>query len=122
MTKFDLGKFYKTRDGRKAQIFMLDNGRGYMLGAIKSRDNMWSTCSWYTDGMFCSGKNEHDLNLVGEWREPLKRVMEVWIDPMNQIENHKYSLQLKLGINNWDVDKTDSCTIRTRITLEEVPE
>lgn len=119
--KFELGKFYKTRDGRKAQIFMLDNGAEIILGMVQNKDNIWFSNQWRTDGRIYHN-HETPNDLVGEWREPIKKVMEVWIDPMQPIENHKYSLQLKLGINNWDDDKTDSCTIRTRITLEEVPE
>jgi len=67
--KFEIGKFYKTRDGRKAQIFMLDNGAGYMLGAV-NKDGVWRYNTWDRNGLWaCS---EHLLDLISEWEEPKK--------------------------------------------------
>lgn len=118
---FTIGQFYKSRDGRKAQIFMLDNGRGYTLGAIKSRDNTWSTCSWYSDGMFRAGKMEHDLDLVGEWREPIKKVMEVYINKDKTRIELDYTSQMFV-VRLMSPNKTEYFDTKVRIDVTEVPE
>jgi hypothetical protein len=121
MTTYDLTKKYVTRNGRQARIFMLDNGRGYMLGAIKSRDDTWTTCSWCTDGRFCAGETKHDLDLIGEWREPRKCRHEIWIKPCT-IDDGQNNLWDLLGITQYDTAKSECCTIRAVVTMEEVPE
>ena len=83
--KFELGKMYKIRDGRKAQIFMLDNGTGCMLGAIQlsvtiksgsavhPEKSEWLAEAWNLDG--CKSRVNQvvfDGDIVSEWTEPKK--------------------------------------------------
>jgi len=69
--KFEIGKFYKTRDGRKAQIFMLDNGAGYMLGVGLHANGIWFFNQWRCDGTIYID-SDTPLDLISEWEEPKK--------------------------------------------------
>ena len=62
--KFESGKFYKTRDGHKAVVWMPDNGMGNMLGAIKGTDGIWGAYVW------CDDEKAGEYGLVSEWTEP----------------------------------------------------
>jgi hypothetical protein len=69
--KFEIGKFYKTRDGRKAQISMLDNGAGYMLGMMMNASDIWFSNQWRCDGtIYIDSDTQNDL--ISEWEEPKK--------------------------------------------------
>jgi len=70
--KFEEGKFYKTRDGHKAVVWMPDNGMGNMLGAIKGDDGIWGAYVWSDDN------KSNGFDLVAEWREPIKYSVEIW--------------------------------------------
>jgi hypothetical protein len=69
--KFEIGKFYKTRDGRKAQIFMLDNGAGFMMGTVLQENDRWLSNHWRCDGTIYIGSDSPD-DLISEWEEPKK--------------------------------------------------
>jgi len=70
--KFEIGKCYKTRDGRKAQISMLDNGAGYMLGIVLNASGIWGSYQWKCDsGVMYLGSATHN-DLMSEWEEPKK--------------------------------------------------
>lgn len=115
--KFELGKFYKTRDGRKAQIFMLDNGKGLMIGAVLI-DGNWLARVWNNSG---SSTLEFDRDLVGEWRELRKCRHEIWIKPC-KIDDGQDNLWDLLGITQYDTAKSDCCKIRAIVTMEEIEE
>jgi hypothetical protein len=67
--KFEVGKFYKTRDGRKAQLFILDNGASVMLGVVLNKGGIWFSNQWRCDGrIYCNNDTLNDL--VTEWTEP----------------------------------------------------
>jgi hypothetical protein len=67
--KFEVGKSYKDRAGREAQIFLLDNGDSMMIGAILQPFGSWSPYMWNRNGM-CLTDTETNSDLVGEWEEP----------------------------------------------------
>jgi hypothetical protein len=69
--KFEIGKFYKTRDGRKAQIFMLDNGAGFMMGTVLQANDRWFSNHWRCDGTIYIDSDSPD-DLISEWEEPKK--------------------------------------------------
>ena len=73
--KFEIGKPYKIRDGRKAHIFTLDNGTGSMFGAIYTAP-YWIPCSWLTSGCFIDSKLENPADLISEWTEQLEFAFE----------------------------------------------
>jgi len=68
--RFESGKYYRTRCGYKAQVFMLDNGEGWALGAVQDEDDKWLHESWDKDtGLTAVNRN---ADIVGEWKEPPK--------------------------------------------------
>ena len=69
---YDLDKLYKTRDGRQARIFMLDNGAATALGAVNTH-GLWKPCAWINNGV-CIGEAT-SADLVGEWVEPKAKVV-----------------------------------------------
>lgn len=70
--KFEVGKFYKTRDGRKAQFlgdFSVNLCRiDSLLFCVEGNDR------WYFSGgnYRCSGDGIAGLDIVSEWKESLK--------------------------------------------------
>ena len=69
--KFEEGKFYRTRDGRKAKIFLIQNYD--MLGAVLW-NGLWQHCEWYNCGHKRIGEDK--LDLIEEWKEKVKKT--VW--------------------------------------------
>jgi hypothetical protein len=67
--KFEIGKFYKTRDGHRAQIFMLDNGAGFMMGVVLQANSIWFSNHWRCDGTIYIDSDSPD-DLISEWQEP----------------------------------------------------
>lgn len=68
--KIEVGKFYKTRDGRKARIYAVD-GRVHderIHGAIW--DNGFGLCGWAEDGSFYGDHSVSENDLVPEWEDP----------------------------------------------------
>lgn len=119
--KFEVGKFYRTRDGRKAQIFMLDNGSGLMFGARLDTE-VWSPSTWNKNGTWAIGSHEKDL--ISEWREPIKYSVELWGNEWkpDKLSDITFSQQVH-GIGGiWATEKVSRCPIKYRITVEEVPE
>ena len=73
--KFEIGKMYKTRDGRKALVFMPDNGAGHMYGAVSDDRGCWNVHSWYSSGEAHydeRGLEHKKYDLISEWTEPKK--------------------------------------------------
>jgi hypothetical protein len=75
--KFEAGKFYKTRDGRKAEI-RLDDVKTASYGEsllVRINDRDWLM---YGDGKFYNSRTNHPYDLVEEWKEPHK--IEGWVN------------------------------------------
>ena len=72
----EAGKFYKTRDGRKARIYAVDgSGSDNIHGAILIKDG-WDCEVWDKDGAWVDIRSPNDL--VSEWVEP--RTGTVWVN------------------------------------------
>jgi len=70
--KFEAGKFYRTRDGHKAQVLLLENGCGWMLGAVLIEDG-WIQVAWRNDtGAITFSTCPQQYDIVGERKEPAK--------------------------------------------------
>ncbi len=70
--KIEAGKFYKTRDGRKAGIYRTDvNHPLYSIhGYVIAPDGIEYSRCWHSDGKYMSvGGNEE--NLISEWQDSL---------------------------------------------------
>lgn len=69
----EVGKFYRTRDNRKARIYATDAGREFAVhGAIYHENiNAWVPQRWHISGKEFSQEKEFDFDLVCDWEEPL---------------------------------------------------
>lgn len=74
MTKFEAGREYKTRDGRRARVYATDGGEKLPIhGAVEDEESGWGLCSWLKDGSFymcINKKSSFDL---------MPTVREYWI-------------------------------------------
>lgn len=86
--KIEVGKFYKTRDGRKARIYAVDGGTIYLgniphpyHGAVYHPNNGWIANTWNEKGRGITGRDSdtHEVDLIAEWRDPEPRRL-AWID------------------------------------------
>lgn len=71
MTTIEAGKFYRTRDGRKARVYATDgaNEAHRIHGAIlhhKGWGEGWWNSTWYSDGL-ASHIDESPSDLMSEW-------------------------------------------------------
>jgi hypothetical protein len=73
----ELGKQYKTRDGREVRIYAVDGAEMFPVhGAIKLDDAGWELVAWRSDGRI-GGWQETDSDLI-EVKPRIKR--EVWLN------------------------------------------
>lgn len=74
----EVGKFYRTRDGRKAVVYSFYGEKGTedeIHGAIRAIDNdVWLPRCWSIGGNFMK-KCESDCDLVAEWVEPKPKLL-----------------------------------------------
>lgn len=81
--KIEVGKFYKTRNGQKAQVFMLNSGNRThpVLGAILNpTDGEWDCETWAAEGSYTECSKQDSLDLVSEWSDPPKTVtQDLWV-------------------------------------------
>ena len=78
--KFEVGKEYSTRSGKKAKVFEINEKNftsSKILGAILEEDGRSEMASWGIDGRFFSNR-EFGSDLMPP--EPEKRVMKVWFN------------------------------------------
>lgn len=76
MTKIELGKTYRTRDGKEARVYATDHGTDVpIVGAIKIRGE-WRVCRWFDTGLV-SRLGENNVDLI-EVKPRIKR--EVWVN------------------------------------------
>ena len=65
--KIEVGKFYRTRDGRKARIYALDGTDEYPIhGAILYLNGEWGSYVWNNAGCYLPTQ-PHPSDLVSEW-------------------------------------------------------
>lgn len=71
--KIEVGKFMKTRDGRKVRIYAVDGcGNEHVHGAILLDENLWLAEVWDDEGVSgCPGELGAS-DIVSEWEEPAK--------------------------------------------------
>lgn len=76
MSKIELSKEYKTRDGREVKIFMVDGGGTHpVLGAI-TNGTKWTPFMWTNDGiMSYIGNPGDDLIEV----KPVRK-LDIWVN------------------------------------------
>ena len=80
--KIEVGKFYKTRDGKKARIYATDGSGKHSIHGAVFFDNSWlshrwTSYTWTDEGIYRNGDTD-GLDLVSEWEEP-KPKFKAWI-------------------------------------------
>jgi hypothetical protein len=74
--KFEVGKFYKTRDGRKVEVIAVRAGLsfGHTVIGLVMNDPYGDVTTWSADGNYgiCPDSRELSADLVAEWRDPVK--------------------------------------------------
>lgn len=61
---FEQGKFYKTRDGKKAYISSITTT--YIYGIITGKTSM---DTWHLNGMHWNNKESHKNDLISKWED-----------------------------------------------------
>lgn len=64
--KLEVGKCYKTRDGRKAFISTQSMTDKKFLGVVVGCNSCWS---WFNNGCFKIDKSESSFDLISEWSD-----------------------------------------------------
>lgn len=78
MTYIELGRKYRTREGREVRIYAVDSGgKNPVHGATLEVGGKWVMRMWYANGIWDSTREETGLDLV-EVREKHKRT--VWVN------------------------------------------
>lgn len=68
--KLEVGKFYKTRDGRKAEVVYINEELkdSYTVYFLVDGDGHLISCS--LEGSYYGDDEAHESDLVSEWKEP----------------------------------------------------
>lgn len=84
MIKLEANKYYRTRDGQKAYCAHIGvpddmNSKDYQAFCVIKLTHIGSykTELWTTNGQF-SGKQEHNNDLVEEWRDPVFKYFPIF--------------------------------------------
>lgn len=106
------GKFYRTRDGKKARIYATDGGSPYQIHGAVQCDEVWVSHTWTKDGIFREGTLQADSDLISEWREepevPWERVpIECkWVAMDAGGRWFGYTTQPTACYGSWAIDNT----------------
>lgn len=71
--KIEVGKTYRTRDGRKVRIYAVDGDSGRPIHGATYSHGEWYAACWTNDGRFYA--NECAEDIIGEWTEPRPRLL-----------------------------------------------
>lgn len=83
--KIEAGKFYKTRNGRKARIYAVDGHGEYPFHGAYLRDSDWVLHMWKAGGRNLDDHEESIYDLVSEWTEPKpKPKLLAWGEDLNR--------------------------------------
>lgn len=71
--KFEVGKLYKTRDGRKARVICVDSKCTHLpiVALVESESAEECLYQFKSDGKWVA-LGESNIDLVAEWKEPLR--------------------------------------------------
>lgn len=76
--KIEKGKFYKTRKGKKVEIYAVDrfddNNQESVHGATyEPTSKSWRSRTWQENGAYIGLKHSSFIDLIAEWEEPKAR-------------------------------------------------
>ncbi len=78
MTKVELGKQYKLRNGAEARVYAVDGGGDYPVHGAYVHEHGWSVMTWREDGRsWRSGNGRNEPYDLVEVKPRIKR--EAWI-------------------------------------------
>jgi hypothetical protein len=101
--KFEVGKTYKTRGGRKALVLSINlknNAAKQIKGLCFEKDGSSSAMAWYIDGRFFKD-HPRDQDLMPS--EPEKKVIKRWFNiyPSGYFEVFQSKKIADYGASNW---------------------
>jgi len=68
--KIESGKYYKTRDGRKARIYATDGDGDYPICGAILDDNGWQPAIWDSKGRgYAKVMLQSAIDIISEWRD-----------------------------------------------------
>lgn len=77
--KLEIGKYYTTRDGRKARIYAVDGDKNWRVHGAILEGGEWCHAAWRGNGKAMWNGHEVDTDLVSEWTDPGPRRL-AWTD------------------------------------------
>lgn len=111
--KIEMGKQYKTRDGREVRIYATDCGTGVQQvhGAVKRENGGWYPASWSISGVFRNGSNPNPIDLV----EVKPRIVrEAWLN----VYDHDRGDVLWSTKQQADDARTEGCLACVRVPID----
>lgn len=116
MTKIDMLKQYRTRDGREVRIYATDgHGRQSIHGAVKN-DFGWVLAQWREDGSMYGEENILWFDLI-EVKPRIKR--EVWLNVYDpQKEDYTFGHPTKAEADRCSAIRRIAC-VKITIDCEE---
>jgi hypothetical protein len=103
--KIEVGKFYRTRDGRKARIYAVDGREGSNIHGAVLNEIGWITSTWAITGQWIAAESDRDL--ISEWIDKPEvdwSVMPKWAEWVAMDEDGKWIWFLgepRKGAANW---------------------
>lgn len=69
-SRYEVGKFYKTRGGGKARIYATDGGGYYLIHGAIWNGGVWTASSWTSEGAYHSEGLFSSRDILGPWIGP----------------------------------------------------
>lgn len=113
MTKIEMGRFYRTRDGREVRIYAVDGGGDQPVHGAINLDGEWECLVWRMDGRL-SEYIETDTDLI-EVKPRIKR--EVWVNVYRGRESQYYEIYDEYD-DALEHHTKDTCIACKKITID----
>ena len=104
--KIELGKQYRTRDGREVRIYAVDGGGDWPVHGAYMHGDTWRIISWTAEGSVYSHKTDTDLIEV-----PPRIKRKVWVNV--------YRTMSGIGAH-YSKDQADEAAFLDRIACVEI--
>ena len=116
--KLEVGKFYKTRDGRKAEVVYINEEWTEYERAIIKFEGKGYGHTYSLNGTYYPGGGACNNNLIEEWKEPIKYSVECYVN-LTHVKLFD-SLVGHLCIKEWNPSSGTPLDHKVRITIEEI--
>lgn len=116
--KYEVGKFYRNRDGEKVKVIAnFEEELGLRCPIISLREMEDSYDNHYRDGLVARGF-PHPLDLMEEWRELIK--IEGWVNIYKHDSDLKNGVWTRLFLTREEADFLSDSVKETRIACIKV--